>query len=185
MSISCPNCGAVLNDTAKFCNKCGTPVGAAAPRPAPRPAPQSFQRPAPRSPAAQPVPSFKKGLLRGDLTAKFSPEDIRRNKGMAVLAYLGPLVLIAIFASKKSRYARFHANQALNLVLGYMAVWGYFKVAAALLNLLFGGLGDALSGILYIAALAVCILGLMGMFHAASGKAKELPIWGKKRVLRP
>ncbi len=45
-----------------------------------------------------------------DTTAEFDHNDISANKGMAILAYLDPLVLIPIFAEKGSKFARFHSN---------------------------------------------------------------------------
>ena len=50
-----------------------------------------------------------------DYTDSFHPQDIAQNKAMAILAYLGILVLIPIFAAKNSAFAKFHANQGLIL----------------------------------------------------------------------
>ena len=52
-----------------------------------------------------------------DFTEEFEQEDIQNNKTMAILAYIGILVLIPIFAAKESKFARFHANQGLVLLI--------------------------------------------------------------------
>jgi hypothetical protein len=46
--------------------------------------------------------------------------DAANNKGMAVLSYLGALVLIPLFARKDSPFARFHINQGLVLMFAEM-----------------------------------------------------------------
>ncbi|MBQ2783166.1 MAG: zinc-ribbon domain-containing protein, partial [Oscillospiraceae bacterium] len=55
---------------------------------------------------AQPVPG-----------AVNDSNDIQSNKVMAILAYFGPLVLIPILAAKGSKFARYHSNQGLVLLL--------------------------------------------------------------------
>ena len=47
----------------------------------------------------------------------FDSADIEQNKVMAVLAYIGPLVLVPILAAKDSKFAKFHANQGLTLFI--------------------------------------------------------------------
>ena len=46
-----------------------------------------------------------------DTTASYAAADVQNNKVMAVLSYIGILVLIPILAAKESPFARFHANQ--------------------------------------------------------------------------
>ena len=57
-----------------------------------------------------------------DYTAQFDPQDIASNKVMGVLAYIGILVLIPIFAAKNSPFARFHANQGLILFIAELCL---------------------------------------------------------------
>lgn len=40
-----------------------------------------------------------------------------KEKGVAILAYFGPLFLLALFLTPESRFAKFHANQGLLLFL--------------------------------------------------------------------
>ena len=48
-----------------------------------------------------------------DYTAEQDPQDVQDNKAMAVLAYIGILVLIPLFAAKKSK---FHQDLQCNIV---------------------------------------------------------------------
>ena len=114
-----------------------------------------------------------------DTTAEFDQQDIEQNKVMGILAYIGILVLVPIFAAKDSKFARFHANQGLVLAIAEVA-----------LGIILGILG----GIPYIGWLfriigslfeVVCVLfAVLGIINAANGKAKELPIVGKFRILK-
>ncbi len=101
----------------------------------------------------------------------YAPEDIEQNKTMAGLAYL--LFFLPLIACPQSRYARFHANQALilfivaiagNVILGIIPIIGW-------LLLPFFGIG-------------VLILGIMGLINGFGGKAKELPLIGKFTILK-
>lgn len=92
-----------------------------------------------------------------DRTAEFDPSDIANNKVMAVLAYLGWLLLITIFAAPNSKFARFHANQGIILfICGFIPVVNFI-------------------------AFIFCI---MGIINAINGKAKELPLIGKIKILK-
>ena len=52
-----------------------------------------------------------------DKTAEYKKEDIEKGKLMAVLSYIGILVVIPYFAEKENKFVRFHAIQGLNLLL--------------------------------------------------------------------
>jgi len=110
-----------------------------------------------------------------EITNEFDPTDIAQNKTMGILAYLGILVLIPIFAAKTSKYARYHANQGLILFLIEF-------VFGIILNILLGiSAVFAIFGLLNFAFLALLIIGII---NASSGKAKELPIIGKYILLK-
>lgn len=101
----------------------------------------------------------------------YTPEDIEKNKTMAGLAYL--LFFLPLLACPESRYARFHANQALlllitavagNIILGIIPVIGWMLMP--------------------ILGLGVLILGIMGLINGFGGKAKQLPLIGKFTILK-
>ena len=68
-----------------------------------------------------------------DHTNEFDPTDIQNNKTMGILSYIGLLVLVPIFAAKNSKFARFHANQGLVLVIAQAIVTTVLSILAAIL----------------------------------------------------
>lgn len=161
----CPNCGTPHRDDALFCASCGTRLGASAPPP--------------KAESGGLIDQIKNAP---DHTADFDSTDISQNKGLAILSYIGILVLIPIFCAKHSKFARFHANQGLILVIATAAV----NVA----NCIFTALTYAwwpfvlLEIPVALLSLAMTALMVLGIINAARGKAKELPFIGKYRILK-
>lgn len=160
----CNQCGAELQDGVKFCPACGAPVGNAAPQPQPEPL---------YSPAAGPA-----GTADG-----FDPQDVQQNKVMAILAYFGILVLVPIFAAKESRFARFHANQGLVLLICEAAYGVVYGIVRSILLAISYHLSFvvAILGLVYI---AFFVFWLLGVINAAGGKAKKLPVIGDFQILK-
>jgi len=101
----------------------------------------------------------------------FSPEDIEKNKTIAGLAYL--IFFLPLVASPESEYGKFHANQALVLLLTAIAgnlVLGIIPIIGWILLPVFG---------IFVLALAI-----MGLVNGLGGKAKRLPIIGKFTILK-
>ena len=67
-------------------------------------------------------------------------KDAQDNKAMGILAYLGILVLVPIFAAKESPFARFHANQGLVLLIAEAA----YGIAVAILSAIFLAISSGL-----------------------------------------
>ena len=114
-----------------------------------------------------------------DTTSQFDPNDIQQNKVMAVLAYLSWLVLVPIFGAKNSPFARFHANQGLALAIAEIICWVVLGILVKLP--LIGWVFGLVEGIFSLVCLVFAIIGIV---NAANGRAKELPIVGKFRVLK-
>lgn len=102
-----------------------------------------------------------------DTTSEYDPEDINKNKFMAILCYLGILIVVPFLVAKESKFVKFHINQGLCLIVFaiILAIVGCFP--------LIGWLVDCVAGILCL------ILMLMGILNAARGEAKELPLIGR------
>ena len=106
-----------------------------------------------------------------DYSDEMDADDVQRNKLMAVLAYIGILVLIPLFAAKDSKFARFHTNQG--LVLFLLALACSFLRKIKVIGWLFS-----------ICGVAVFILAVVGIIYACQGKAKELPVIGNWKILK-
>jgi len=164
----CTKCGAKLEENAKFCSSCGAKTAAE-------------QSEAYNVNTEEKINSFVNNFTNTeDTTNEHSQEDISKNKGMAVLAYISILVLIPIFAAKDSKFARFHANQGLILLI--------VSIAISLISKIIGIFNFWIVGTLFSIAFAlidllIFALAIIGIVNAAQGKAKELPIVGKFRIL--
>jgi len=164
--MTCTQCGTQNPDQGTFCIGCGTALQQQAPQAAPFPQYAA--------PAAAPV----------DDEAK----DAQDNKVMGILAYLGFLVLVPIFAAKESKFAKFHANQGLLVCLLYVA----YGIVYGILNAIFAaiflynsfGLYSLLTTVLGLGFLVVTILEILGIVNAVKGEKKELPVIGKFKILK-
>ncbi|HBD62835.1 MAG TPA: hypothetical protein DC038_00205 [Clostridiales bacterium] len=101
----------------------------------------------------------------------YDPEDIEKNKTMAGLSYI--IFFLPLLACPDSKYGKFHANQALllliasvigNIVLGFIPVIGWM--------------------LLPIYAVAILIMGIMGLVNGFGGKVKQLPLIGKYTIIK-
>lgn len=119
------------------------------------------------------------------VNAEFDKEDIVKNKGMAVLAYLSWLVLIPFFRVRKtSKFARFHINQGLVLAIAGTVYELLTKVIIEIIVNISVPMGVLVETILDLCGVVFLILHIMGIINAARGKVKELPTFGKIRILK-
>ena len=118
-----------------------------------------------------------------DHTAEFDGADIQNNKTMGILSYIGILVLIPIFAAKESRFARFHANQGLVLLIAQAIAGTAISIVAAILGFI-PVIGKVLAALLWLVEPVLFIPSVLGIINAARGRAKELPITGGFRILK-
>lgn len=171
----CKNCGAQIEDNVKFCPQCGATaenIGVQQTQPQ-------------QNEAAQNNFSAKFASLNNtaDTTAEFDANDVTQNKAMAILAYFGPLVLIPIFAAKGSKFARYHSNQGLLLLIA-CAAW---SIVYSIINWVILAISWRLyflSSIIGIFSIVFIVLAVIGIVNAANGKAKELPVIGKYKILK-
>lgn len=118
-----------------------------------------------------------------DTTSEFDPQDIEKNKFMAILAYFGILVIIPILAAKESKFARFHSNQGLILCITAIL----YSVAYSILSSIILGISWHLYwlvSIIGILGFGFLIWFVIGIINAAQGRAKELPIIGHYKLLK-
>lgn len=115
----------------------------------------------------------------------FPKNEIKSNKAMAVLCYIGILVFIPILAGdKQSEYLKLHKSQGLILFVAERllnALERYRGWSAGVFAWFTGSLADI--GI-DIAQFAVLILFIMGIVYACRGTRKELPGIGKIKIFK-
>ncbi len=164
----CEKCGAKMEEEAKFCPSCGAGVNG-----------QQSQYSQQNTQSGNFQETINKYMQTEDNTSEFEQEDINQNKVMAVLAYIGILVLVPLLAAPNSKYARYHVNQGLLLFIAEIClgvVMGIF-IWIPVLNIIIGILGGIVSLLLFVFA-------IIGIVNACQGKAKGLPIFGKFKILR-
>jgi uncharacterized membrane protein len=101
----------------------------------------------------------------------YTSEDIEKNKTMAGLAYL--IFFLPLLTCPESGYAKFHANQALVLLI--IAIAGSFILS------IIPVIGWILLPIL---GLGILILSIWGLVNGINGKAKQLPLIGRFTILK-
>lgn len=104
------------------------------------------------------------------------PQDVEKNKAMAIVGYIIPLLFFIPLVTeegKKSPFAKFHANQQLNLLL-----------AAVIINVV-GGVIPFIGWfiILPLGAIFLIVIAIMGVINAAKGAMKELPLIGTFKLI--
>ena len=119
--------------------------------------------------AQEKIDEIKKEI--DDYTPEQDPEDVQKNKVMAVLAYLGVLVLIPMFLANKSRYAKFHTNQGVILLV--------IEIVACLLGYI-----PVIRIIGRILGILTFVFAIIGIINAVKGEAKELPYIGHFRFIK-
>ncbi len=164
----CSSCGNECPDSAAFCNICGAKFGGA----------QSDNSSGGETGREEKTKgqTFKDKAADAftnpvDRTAEFAAADISSNRIYAVLAYIGPLFFVGLLAAPDSRFARFHSNQGLVLLIAEFAVSLLYIIPIA--GWLAGSIIEVLLG----------VLAVIGIINAVQGKAKELPVIGKYKII--
>lgn len=97
----------------------------------------------------------------------FDEADIQEGKVMAGLSHLGILFFLPLVVCPKSRFARFHANQSLVLLI--------FSVAITILSTTLARI-PVLPLLFTLLSLAVWIMQIVGLIGGLTGKAIRFPL---------
>lgn len=129
--------------------------------------------------------------------AEFEKKEIESGKGMAILSYI--IALIPYFAEKKNKYVRFHAVQGMNILIVAVAWAILAAIINSVVNAIFCstgygywysscwytfGIEDVISWIVSLVSLGIGVLDIIGLVYAATGKAKEVPLLGKIKIIK-
>ena len=121
--------------------------------------------------------------IMNDMTAQFAPEDIQKNKVIAALSYLGILFFLPLVAAPESRFGKFHANQSLVLLLAGIAGAVAISIVSAILTLIWWRLAVIISVLYSVFGLALTVFAILGLVYALQGKAMELPLLNKIKII--
>ena len=116
-----------------------------------------------------------------DETDSFDKKDIESGKIMAILSYLGILVLIPYFAEKNNKYVAYHAKQGLNLFIIEIIASFAFSIFGVIFGLLLFFIVGILGAAISLASLALTIIGIV---NVCNGKARELPVINKFKIIK-
>ncbi len=152
--LTCKQCGTQVEDGVMNCTNCGA----------------SIEAPVQQNQPIDLSEKFNEFNNTADTTSEYDAQDIEKNKVMALLAYI--IFLIPLLAAQDSKFARFHTNQGLVLFLG-----GIIASVVAVIPVI-GWI------IAPIAGLVITVLAIIGIINALNGKAKELPVIGKFKILK-
>ena len=114
---------------------------------------------------------FEKVMDTPESTSEYDEADVENNKIISLFAYCGILFIVPLLAGKDSKYARFHTNQGIVLFI-LSVIMTFFSV--------FPNIG----WVFKIGGVFVAILAILGIINAVTGKARELPLIGKFRILQ-
>ena len=108
---------------------------------------------------------------------KAESSDVEKNKVMAIVGYIIPLLFFIPLLSdesKNSPFAKFHANQQLVLL-----------ISAVLVNIV-GSIIPIIGWfiILPIGCIVLLVLAIMGIINGAKGEMKKLPIIGGFEIIK-
>ena len=147
--------------------------------------------------------SFKDNLIETtndiletkDNTLDYTKNDIKKNKGMAILAYV--FVLIPLFFEKKSKFVKYHVVQGFNLFTCFIIYAIFYGIISRLARV---EVKCVREGFIYscgkyevywlfklpllIIGMIIIAIGIAGVINVINGKAKQLPVIGKFNVLK-
>ena len=106
-----------------------------------------------------------------NINESYDPVDVEKNKVIAGIAYI--LFFLPLLACPESKYGRFHANQS--LILFIACITG--TIALTIIPII-GWI------LLPFFSIAVLVFAIIGLINGLTGKAKELPLIGKFRLLK-
>lgn len=106
---------------------------------------------------------------------KAEASDVEKNKAMAIVGYIIPILFFIplVTDAKNSPFAKFHANQQLNLLLGWVVV----NVVGGIIPFLGWFI------ILPLGTIFLIVVAIMGIINGAKGEMKELPLIGSFKLI--
>lgn len=124
----------------------------------------SQEQPQPSAPAPENAP-------------KAGNADAEKNKAMAIVGYIIPLLFFIPLLSEESKnspFAKFHANQQLVLLISAVIV----NIVGTIIPILGWFI------ILPLGCIALLVIAIIGIINAAKGEMKKLPVIGGFEIIK-
>lgn len=174
----CGHCGKEVNSYDKFCGNCGEKVNL-----------KKYEtKEYGTDSLSKTIETYDRVTETEDYTWQFDSDDIEKNKGFALFAYLGAFILVPIFEGKNSKFARYHIGQGVNLMIAFFVYSVVQALILALFSWLPGGFHNGVWAIFDIMeALGVILLIILkgvGIHNTRNGIAKDLPLVGRFRIIK-
>ncbi|EKD46486.1 MAG: hypothetical protein ACD_67C00219G0001 [uncultured bacterium] len=118
-------------------------------------------------------------------TPKKEDADVEQYKAMAIVGYILPVLFFIPLLSeaKNSPFAKFHANQQLNLLLFWLV--GGIAVMISSFILAITIILIPLAVLLWFAfKISIVVLIILGIINAGKGEMKKLPIIGEFELIK-
>lgn len=109
--------------------------------------------------------------------AAITEAEIEDGKLMAILAYI--IFLVPLLAARDKKYAMFHTEQALVLIIAWIVIYVAFIIVSIIINKISSALACGISILSILIWLAFLVFWIMGLINAGTGKLKELPLIGQ------
>lgn len=179
----CSNCGNELKTKVNYCPKCGNKIN------------KTLKKTKEDEVDEKVKKSVEKIMDTPDSSKEFDKKDISENLAMGILCYLGVLALIPYFACKDSKFVKYHSVQGINLLI----IWGIYTVLSNMLGLIkISRVAFSINGqnaIEHVTPLwisfpvgvigvGLAALSVIGIVYVCQGKAKELPIINKFKIVK-
>jgi uncharacterized membrane protein len=108
-------------------------------------------------------------------TKKADSSDVEKNKAMGIVGYIIPILFFIplVTDAKNSPFAKFHANQQLNLLISWVVV----NVVGGIIPIIGWFI------LLPLGTIFLIVVAIMGIINAAKGEMKELPLIGGFKLI--
>lgn len=186
--ILCGKCGHAEDISANFCSKCGNNLKAEITAPV-EPQEKAETEAEPKEDTTAQQEEKKEEHKKDHSKTKHEkdpfnstkgvqmghPDDVEKNKAMAILAYL--IFFLPLIVCPESKFAKYHANQGL-IVLIVSAFLGIVSSGSGLFSFIFWPVSILLNMVIGLVGLALFVLIIMNMVSASKGEMKPLPLIG-------
>lgn len=172
----CASCGSKLEDGTKFCPSCGAAQAA-----------DTYNANTANTADNAGSANQANGINITDTTSSYDRNDIEKNKVLCAVSYISILFFLPLVACPESRFGKFHANQALILLIASTILGiggGILYNVLWLLPLIPDFIKQIVDTLLDFILWAVPAAGMIfGIVSAAQGKAREIPFIGKFNLI--